>query len=96
MFWSAEGFLSRLQFQEPMIAHGTLQEPKSSTLYHEYLLASSFQGHEVFNRKGNFPLTAVSVCRVNPVTMTIIPSLEGSGTSYLGRGFEISTRFPFA
>ena len=29
------GFLSRLQFQEPMMAHGTLQEPKSSTLYHE-------------------------------------------------------------
>ena len=49
------GFLSRLQFQEPMIAHGTLQEPKSSTLPLIYRLTNSFQGHEVLSRKGNFP-----------------------------------------
>ena len=49
------GFCPHLYFQGPTMAHGTLQEPRSSTLPQIYHFASSFQGHIVSDRKEKFP-----------------------------------------
>ena len=45
-------------------------------------------------QKRKLPLTAASVCRVNPVTMTIIPSLEGSDV-ISGKRFWNKYQIPF-